>query len=203
MLPLLRRREEIMPFVYLGIAALVGVLVLGCFVRPAAGPLQTSVDPAAAPAERQWRYIIIHHSASPTGGAVAFDRDHRAKGWSCLGYHFVIGNGTDTKDGQIEIGPRWTEQMDGAHTKTATQRFNRFGIGICLVGDFENGSARPTDTQMAALRQLVGDLSQRYHIPPANILGHREAVIQDGGSPSHTACPGKRMDLQAVRRMAM
>src|SRR5439155_15411047 len=70
--------------------------------------------PAGVPREwvpnvtsRPWRWIVIHHSATPTGSAAKFDRDHRAKGWDELGYHFVIGNGTETRNGQIEVGPRW------------------------------------------------------------------------------------------------
>ena len=46
------------------------------------------------------RAIVIHHSATDRGGAKAFDEYHRKKnGWDELGYHFVIGNGTDTPDG--------------------------------------------------------------------------------------------------------
>ena len=33
-------------------------------------------------------------------------RMDQAKGWDELGYHFVIGNGTDTRDGQVEVGSR-------------------------------------------------------------------------------------------------
>src|SRR5438445_259074 len=66
-----------------------------------------------APAN-SWTWIVIHHSATPTGGAVAFDKMHRAKGWDELGYHFVVGNGTDTRDGQVEVGSRWPKQKWGA-----------------------------------------------------------------------------------------
>src|SRR5205823_9925777 len=48
----------------------------------------------------QWYWIVIHHSATPTSGAAAIDKMHRARGFDELGYHFVIGNGTDTRDGQ-------------------------------------------------------------------------------------------------------
>ncbi|MFQ5589758.1 MAG: peptidoglycan-binding protein, partial [Phycisphaerae bacterium] len=53
----------------------------------------------------RWTTIVIHHSATETGGASLFDRFHRKRGWDGLGYHFVIGNGTDTPDGLIEVGP--------------------------------------------------------------------------------------------------
>src|SRR3954469_9921708 len=35
--------------------------------------------PPVAP--RPWRFIVVHHSATTTGGAAAFDKMHRAKGW--------------------------------------------------------------------------------------------------------------------------
>src|ERR1019366_878150 len=73
--------------------------------------------PPVAP--RPWRWIVVHHSDTTTGGAAAFDKMHRAKGWDELGYDFVIGNGSDTSDGQIEVGSRWTKQKIGAHDKTS------------------------------------------------------------------------------------
>src|SRR5436309_1783484 len=40
-------------------------------------------------ADRPWKYVVLHHSASPTGGYDAIDREHRkVLGWSGCGYHF-------------------------------------------------------------------------------------------------------------------
>lgn len=144
--------------------------------------------PVAAP--NSWRWIVIHHSATPTGGAVAFDKMHRAKGWDELGYHFVIGNGTDTQDGQIEVGSRWPKQKWGAHAKTPDNRFNEYGIGICLVGNFD--VTHPTSAQMASLDKLVAYLMKSYHIPADHVLGH--------GDTKATDCPGRHMSVAAVRR---
>jgi len=146
--------------------------------------------PNASP--RPWRWIVIHHSATPSGGAAAFDKMHRAKGWDELGYHFVIGNGTDTRDGQIEVGPRWPKQKWGAHAKTADNRYNDYGIGICLVGNFDVD--RPTAAQMRSLSKLVAYLMRTYHIPADRVLGH--------GDTKPTDCPGHHMSVAAVRRMA-
>ncbi len=143
-------------------------------------------------AARPWKWIIIHHSASPSGGAVAFDKMHKAKGWDELGYHFVIGNGTDTADGQIEVGPRWPKQKWGAHAKTPDNKFNDFGIGICLVGNFDID--RPTAAQMRSLAKLVAYLMKTYRIPSDHVLGH--------GDTKPTDCPGHNMSVAAVRRMA-
>ncbi len=144
--------------------------------------------PVAAP--NTWRWIVIHHSATSTGGAVAFDKMHRAKGWDELGYHFVIGNGTDTRDGLIEVGSRWPKQKWGADAKTPDNRFNEYGIGICLVGNFD--VTYPTSAQMASLDKLVSYLMKTYHIPSDHVLGHRDTKSTD--------CPGAHMSVAAVRR---
>jgi hypothetical protein len=147
------------------------------------------------PNSRPWRWIVIHHSASSQGGASRFDQQHRANGWDELGYHFVIGNGTDTKDGLVEVGPRWVKQKHGAHAKTPDNRFNEYGIGICLVGNFDSG--RPTPRQTKALTSLVAYLMQRYNIPANRVIGH-----DDTGRS--TECPGRNLELQlaSIRRAA-
>ena len=119
-----------------------------------------------------------------------FDKEHRAKGWDGVGYHFVIGNGTNSGDGQVEVTPRWPIQKWGAHAKTLDNRYNEFGIGICLVGNFD--STRPTARQMASLDKLVAYLMQTYHISPQNVIGHRDT--------KPTECPGRYMDVAAVRQ---
>lgn len=144
-----------------------------------------------APA-RSWKYIVIHHSDTSSGSAAKFDKFHKDKGWDELGYHFVIGNGTETPDGKVEVGPRWPKQKWGAHTKTPSNEFNDFGIGICLVGDFQTG--RPTQAQMQNLAKLVAHLQKTYKIPANRIVGHRDAKA--------TECPGRNMDIAVVRRMA-
>ena len=144
-----------------------------------------------APA-RKWQWIVIHHSATPSGSASVFDKMHREKGWDELGYHFVIGNGTDSGNGQVEVGSRWPKQKWGAHAKTPDNRYNDFGIGICLVGNFE--IERPTPQQMQALSRLTAYLMSTYHIPPANVIRHKDTKSTD--------CPGKYLDLAQVRRMS-
>jgi hypothetical protein len=155
---------------------------------PQSGPQ----DWSPAVKSRPWKWIVVHHSATPAGGAAAFDRMHKAKGWDGLGYDFVIGNGTDTADGQIEVGYRWKQQLTGAHAKTADNSYNEYGIGICLVGNFEVD--RPTAAQMASLAKLVGHLSRTYRIAGANVVGH--------GDTKATDCPGRFMNINTVRNSA-
>jgi len=135
--------------------------------------------------ERPWRFIVIHHSATATGSAGEFDRMHRAKGWDELGYHFVIGNGTGSGDGEVEVGGRWPVQKHGAHTKVANHpEYNDLGIGICLVGNFD--VTRPTEAQMQSLMRLVRFLRDRYDIPRGRMYGH--------GQLKATDCPGLKFD---------
>lgn len=146
--------------------------------------------PDATP--NHWKWIVIHHSATPSGSAVFFDRAHRQKGWDELGYHFVIGNGTGSRDGQIEVGPRWPKQKWGAHAKTADNQYNDYGIGICLVGNFEID--RPTAAQIRSLAKLTAYLMQTYHIPADHVIGHGQAKPTD--------CPGRHISIAEIRRLA-
>ena len=134
---------------------------------------------------------MIHHSATPFGGAARFDRAHRERGFDELGYHFVIGNGTDTADGQVEVGPRWRAQKYGAHCRSPEDYYNEHGIGICLVGNFDLDQPTPAQTQ--SLNRLVKYLSRTYDIPVNRVYTH-------GGITGMTHCPGKNFDLRALRK---
>jgi len=143
-------------------------------------------------AARQWRYIVVHHSATTGGSAAAFERHHtRVRGWKSLGYHFVIGNGTQTGDGEIEVGGRWERQEAGSHA--GVREFNEAGIGICLVGDFNR--QWPTELQMRSLEALVRCLMARYGIPPDRVLGHREC------HGAATECPGRNLREEEFRAL--
>ena len=165
------------------------------FVEPRrlpAGRLTGPQDWVPAARARNWRWVVIHHSATPGGNAAIFNKLHRDKGWDELGYHFVIGNGTDSPDGAVEIGPRWPSQKWGAHAKTADNKYNDFGIGICLVGNFDVD--RPTAKQQQALAKLTAWLMKHYHISPDRVMGH--------GDTKATECPGRYVSIAQIRRMA-
>lgn len=139
---------------------------------------------------RDWKWIVVHHSASDGGGAVLFDQWHRKRGWDELGYHFVIDNGDGRPDGEVEVGSRWFKQKQGAHAKSASGEFNEQGIGICLVGNFEK--TQPTPAQWSALVKLVTYLAREYDVPASRIIGHHDVN-------SVTLCPGKNLDLAQLR----
>ena len=130
---------------------------------------------------RPWKYVVIHHSATDSGNATSIGEYHKdEKGWvNGLGYHFLIGNGNGSRDGQIEVGNRWDSQIDGAHA--GNDEYNKHGVGICLVGNFENDY--PTNSQISSLTYLINYLQKRYNIPKNQVIMHRAF--------RKTACPGK------------
>lgn len=156
---------------------------------PAPGPAYTWM-PKGRTINPKWTHVIIHHSATDSGSAQSFDRFHRGKGWDELGYHFVIGNGTQTPDGMIEVGARWHKQKHGAHCKTPDNYFNEHGIGICLVGDFTK--TRPTRKQLTSLYHLSRFLSDSCGIPADRITTHCAVT-------NHTKCPGPGFPVQPLR----
>lgn len=143
---------------------------------------------------RPWQAIVIHHMASGTGSARVIHRIHQQKGWDGLGYHFVVGNGTLSDDGQVEIGYRWSRQGIGAHCKAPRNGdpnwWNRNAIGICLIGDFTQ--TEPTARQMAAVRRLVLTLMDEYRIPASRVVPH--------GGVKVTACPGPKFPWASFKR---
>ena len=151
-----------------------------------------------APVQRgRWKYVVVHNSGTARGNAAIFDKYHREKRKMPRGlaYHFVIGNGSSSGDGQIELGPRWGLQQAGGHV--ASDYLNNMAIGICLVGDINND--KPTPAQLAAIEELITYLRTRVGNTagrPAIVRGHKQ--VNPANRP--TDCPGKRFDLAWLKR---
>ena len=136
-----------------------------------------------------WKGIVVHHSAIKNGNAAIYDRNHRKKGMqNGLAYHFVIGNGIDSGDGEIEIGRRWTHQLQGGHVKN--HKINLTAIGICLIGNFQE--TRPSKLQIEAFTQLTDWLRSEVVPKAKQFAGHRELRGEQ------TVCPGKNFPLAAM-----
>ena len=93
-------------------------------------------------------------------------RDHLARGFNDIGYHFYI-----TQSGTLKAG-RALDKM-GAHVKG----YNKDNIGICLEGGInETGKAVDnfSEIQMAQLRYLLTELQGKYGILDKNVKGHRD-----------------------------
>jgi len=133
-----------------------------------------SIFQTATPIEdARWNSIVIVHSGTPSGSPSDIAEEHRQLGYDGLGFHFVIGNGTRMGDGEIHVGYRWLDQIDGAQLAGLGDEFSSSGvIEICLVGD---GDRRPfTDEQLHRLAQVVTALAKRLEIPSDQIHLHKD-----------------------------
>jgi N-acetylmuramoyl-L-alanine amidase len=119
--------------------------------------------------------IIIHCSATPEGRDVkiATIRDwHKLKGWSDIGYHYVI-----ELDGSIQSGR--PIEIIGAHTIGQ----NKGSIGICYVGGMNANMEEPKDTRTPAQKESLIKLINKLKAKYSNITihGHNEYAAK--------ACP--------------
>ena len=123
--------------------------------------------------------IVIHCSATPEGrdyDVAEIRRWHLARGFSDVGYHFIV-----RLDGTIEAGrPEWAV---GAHCVEAGM--NRRSIGVCYIGGMNKDMSRPMDTrteaQKRSLVKLVRQLQVKYGIADSSVYGHRDFAAK--------ACP--------------
>ena len=151
-----------------------------------------------APVQRaRWKFIIVHNSGTRQGNARAFDYYHRhiRRMQNGLAYHFVIGNGTSSGNGQIEIGDRWRRQINGGHVHS--DYLNNIALGICLVGDFNRD--QPTRAQLEACEELIRYLRERCGTSDGRtqiVRPHREV------NPPRwsTDCPGDAFPYGWFRR---
>lgn len=154
-------------------------------------PEKTFAWPADVPL-KEWRYIVLHHTASGSGSVDSIHAEHQQRkdsdgnNWRGIGYHFVIGNGDGMGDGAIEPTFRWHDQSSGAHAGVGL--YNEFGVGICLIGNFDE--TPPTPRQIASAKRLVAALKGTCHIETVGVVRH--------GDVKATACPGKLFPFDEV-----
>lgn len=119
--------------------------------------------------------IIVHCSATPEGKDFTvqqIDSWHRQRGFSCIGYHYII-----YCDGTIHCG-RPVSRV-GAHCAG----HNANSIGVCYIGGCAADGKTPkdtrTDAQRTTLIHFLRELKKKY--PSATIHGHRDFAAK--------ACP--------------
>lgn len=103
--------------------------------------------------------LIVHCSATPNDRNITVEEIrswHLARGWSDIGYHYVI-----SRDGKILCGR--PVGIAGAHC----QGHNFDSVGVCLVGDDEFNPV-----QFKALQNLYAMLKGFY--PDMKAFGHRD-----------------------------
>ena len=113
---------------------------------------------------RKINKIILHCSDTPASmdiGSKEINKWHRQRGFSLIGYHYVI-----RRNGTIEKGRG--EDRIGAHC----YGYNRSSLGVCLVG-----RGKYTKAQFKSLKALLNELQVRYE--EATINAHYEFSDKD------------------------
>lgn len=118
--------------------------------------------------------IIVHCTATPEGRDYTVEqirKQHKAQGWSDIGYHYVVYRNGKTLGGR-------DVRLVGSHC----QGRNSHSIGVVYVGGCDK-NMKPKDTrtpeQKVALIHLLKTLRILY--PGASIHGHNEYAAK--------ACP--------------
>lgn len=121
---------------------------------------------------REINKIIVHCTATPYTMVVTakmVDAWHRERGWSGIGYHYLV-----LLDGTVEVGrPEW---KIGSHCKG----YNGHSIGIAYAGGLDaSGHSADTRTpgQKEALRKLIARLREKYG--PIPVYGHSDFAEKD------------------------
>lgn len=103
-------------------------------------------------------------------GAKEIRQWHLERGWSDIGYHYVI-----RRNGLVEHGR--SVDIAGAHAKG----HNKHSIGVCLVGGKAEDSTASeknfTAEQWAKLRKVVEGLTAIYQ--GAEVIGHNQVSAKD------------------------
>ncbi len=128
---------------------------------------------ASALNPRNIKEIIVHCSATPEGEDFTVEqikKMHLARGFSDIGYHYVI-----YRDGSIHKGR--DEAKSGAHCTG----HNTISIGVCYIGGcptrstpnwMNKGKDTRTEAQKTALLKILKELKVKY--PKATIHSHRD-----------------------------
>ncbi len=196
-------RTKVVWLSLLGAMTMVGGMLLAVEGRPAPRVDGLAFAPLAAAGEpnsletifrtqqpldtRRWQGIVIHHSNGPLGSPATIGAEHEAMGLRGLGHHFIIGNGNGMRDGEVNVGYRWLNQLPGAHTGGPRgDEHNLHSVSICLVGD---GNRRPfTAAQYERLVELTVALCRELNIPRESVYLHSQvAPTTDPGALFPTA----------------
>ena len=122
--------------------------------------------------------LVVHHTAGRAPRTElaeleemrSIQRAHQARGWSDIGYNYVI-----MPSGRVYEGRGYG--IRGAHTLNQ----NTNTIGVAFAGNYE--LAKPTRAQVASYNSLVKKLRQ-HGAKISRVRGHKQMPGQA------TACPG-------------
>ena len=138
---------------------------------------------------------IIHCSDSKWGSAFEINKWHIARGWTGIGYHYVVLNDYPTyksykeKDPQDTLGSIEKGRPDdqvGAHVVN----MNLHSLGICMIGVSSFRRAIRFSTVKLTCR-----LMKKHNIAVEDVIGHCETL---SGADQGKTCPN--IDMIKFRR---
>ncbi|HEU0041530.1 MAG TPA: N-acetylmuramoyl-L-alanine amidase [Jiangellaceae bacterium] len=159
------------------------------------------------------RKLIVHHSASanrpsnPASVVRDMYRYHRARGYSDLGYNFVIDHKGVIYEGRYSRPYASGEQVTGEDGNGwgvvggHAAKMNAAACGVVLIGDFTDSN--PTDAAVASLVWLLSWKAARHRIdainsdPYISLFGVRMTTPNLAGhrQVGETFCPGRLSNL--------
>jgi N-acetyl-anhydromuramyl-L-alanine amidase AmpD len=152
---------------------------------------------------RMWQWIVIHHSATrdqKTNDWETIRRWHTGEHpqsnlrWKDIGYHF----GVEREDKKIKLRKGRDLRTIGAHAGSGNKMFNQFGLGVCIIGNFD--TTKPDDELIDTAAKLCHQLCYMFDIPYNNIIGHRE-VYKYFQMDQQKTCPGTNFDMARFRKL--
>lgn len=143
--------------------------------------------------------IVLHTAAAVRKGKVVHQtvgtirhyhklpKEQGGKGFRDIGYHHFVEQDGSGHRGRDESTP-------GAHV----HGFNKHSLGLCVSGhgDYE----RWNQEQLNEVVRKCVEWCQMFGLKASAVMGHHEA--DEHGAPAvYKSCPGRLIDLDAVRRM--
>lgn len=113
-------------------------------------------------------FIVIHCTATRKGqyqDVASITRMHKARGFSTIGYHYLIGL----------KGEKWKGRSPDTSIGAGVAGQNSNTLHVSYVGGLDaHGKAKDTRTaaQMKSMKDLTGDLLIKFS--KARVLGHRD-----------------------------
>ena len=127
------------------------------------------------------REIILHHSYIPRKNRAGkqtirnIQKYHiQERKWIDIGYHYLID-----KNGVVYEGRK--KGHIGAHCVPNTAR-----IGICIIGNYDDGMDTLSDKAYKSLIELLVDICYKDNIKISGIKGHRDYN-------KYKTCPGEQI----------
>lgn len=157
------------------VAMFAAALLCGCAPLPPKGATKASWQPSPNFDQRRPNLVIIHHTGDDTLEQALRTLSSPERKVSA---HYLIGRDgrivqlVDESDRAWHAGKSWWAGFTD---------INSVSLGI----ELDNNGREPfADAQIDSLLELLADIRQRHHVPPANFIGHADVAPARKDDPS-------------------